>query len=282
MNSSPKTWPVLLSVLALMGLVLGWLAWSRVRSSQTAEQLLKHLPPNAEIYAFLDVELMRRTGVLDRLAGARGQEDADYQRFVARSGFNYRQHLDAVMMARRGKAQYAVIAGRFDAARLEAYATESAGVCAARYCYVPGAPPISFVPIRQGVYAFASGAGDARELLAAHAPGLSGEFLGSPVWAAGLSPAEVPLLQALPGVERMSLWLTPRLPASVEMRFALDIHDAASASTVARELNTLSKASDLSRYLSAGEAVAEGKRVHGRLPLAVSLLEALVSGTRLR
>ena len=271
-----------LSVLALLGLVLGWLAWSRVRTSQTAEGLLRHMPGDAQIYAFLDVELLRRTGVLERLAGARGNEDAEYQRFVEQSGFNYRQHLDAVVMARRGTAQYAVIAGRFDSLRLESYAMQNAGVCKAKYCYVPGAPPISFVPIREGLYAFASGTGDARELVAAHGPGVRGEFLGSPVWAAGLGPSEVPLLQSLPGVERLSLWLNPRLPASIEVRFTLDANDAKSASATARELTALSKVGDLAKYLNGSEVAAEGRRVNGRLPLAVGLLEALVGGTRVR
>ena len=280
MNRYPRSWQIFWGVLALCGLVLFWLGWSRVRSSQTAEDLLRHLPANAQIYAFLDVELMRRTGVLERLAGARGAEEAEYQRFVAQSGFNYRHHLDAVVIARRGTAQYAVIAGRFDAPKLQSYAVANAGVCTAGYCYVPGAPPVSFVPIRTGVYAFASGSGDARELLAVHASGVRGDFLGSPVWATGLGAGEVPLLQNLPGVVRMSLWLTPRLPASVELRFALDTKDAPSATVAARELSTLAKAGEAARYLSGVEVNAQGRRVSGRLPVALELLEMLAGGTK--
>ena len=268
--------------MALLGLVVGWLAWSRVRSSDTAGELLRHLPADAQIYAFLDVDLMRRTGVLERLVGTRASEDPEYRQFVAQSGFNYRQHLDAALMARHGTAQYAVLAGRFDGPRLEAYALKNAGVCTAKYCYVPGAPPISFVPIRPGLYAFASGTGDARELLASHAPAVQGDFIGSPVWATGLGPTEVPLLQALPGVERCSLWLTPLLPAVVELRFALDTRDAKAATATARELTTLSKAGELARHLTGAEASAEGKRVNGRLPVPLELLESLASGTRLR
>ena len=267
---------MLVSVVALCVLVLGWLAWSRVRASGTAEELLRHAPANAEIYAFLDVDLLRRAGVLERLAGARGQEESEYRRFVAQSGFNYREHLDAVVMARRGKAQYAVIAGRFDATKLEAYALASAGVCTVGYCYVPGAPPMSFVPIRPGLYAFASGTGDARELLSKHASGVKGEFLGSPVWAAGLGPAEVPLLQALPGVDRLSLWLTPRLPAVLEVRFALETRDAQSAVAMARDLGGLAKVGELAPYLKDSQFAAEGRSVKGRLPVAMSLLESLV------
>ena len=281
-NSFPRTWQVLVSVLALCALVLGWLGWSRVRASGTAEELLRHAPANAEIYAFLDVDLLRRTGVLDRLAGARGHEEAEYQRFVTQSGFNYRQHLDAVVLARRGKAQYAVIAGRFDAAKLEAYALASTGVCTAGYCYVPGAPPLSFVPIRAGLYAFASGTGDARELLPKRASGVKGEFLGSPVWAAGLGPAEVPLLRALPGVERLSLWLTPRLPAVLEVRFALETRDEQSAVAMARDLGGLAKVGELAQYLKDSQFAAEGKSVKGRLPVAMSLLESLVGRTSAR
>ena len=264
-------------MLALCGLVLGWLAWTRVRTGRTAEELLRHAPANAQTYAFLDVELLRKTGVLERLAGARGAEEPEYQRFVQQSGFNYRQHLDAVVMAKRGTAQYAVIAGRFDAARLRAYAVASAGTCTAGYCYVPGTPPLSFVPIREGVYAFASGTGDARELVAAHAPEVQGEFAGSPIWATGLGPGEVPLIQALPGVERMSLWLMPRLPAAVELRFALETRDAPTATSTARELGTLSRAGELARFLKGSEIAAEGKRVKGRVPLAMEALEALVT-----
>lgn len=281
-NSFPRTWQVLVSVVALCVLVLGWLAWSRVRASGTAEELLRHAPANAEIYAFIDVDLLRRTGLLERLAGARGHEEAEYQRFVTQSGFNYRQHLDAVVMARRANAQYAVIAGRFDAAKLEAYALASAGVCTTGYCYVPGAPPMSFVPIRAGVYAFASGTGDARELLPSHASGVKGDFLGSPIWATGLGPAEVPLLQVLPGVERLSLWLTPRLPAVLEVRFALETRDAQSAVAMAHDLGGLAKVGELAQYLKDSQFAAEGRSVKGRLPVAMSLVESLVGRTSAR
>ena len=281
-NSFPRTWQVLVSVVALCVLVLGWLAWSRVRASGTAEELLRHAPANAEIYAFIDVDLLRRTGLLERLAGARGHEEAEYQRFVTQSGFNYRQHLDAVVMARRAKAQYAVIAGRFDAAKLEAYALASAGVCTTGYCYVPGAPPMSFVPIRAGLYAFASGTGDARELLPSHASGVKGDFLGSPIWATGLGPAEVPLLQVLPGVERLSLWLTPRLPAVLEVRFALETRDAQSAVAMAHDLGGLAKVGELAQYLKDSQFAAEGRSVKGRLPVAMSLVESLVGRTSAR
>ncbi len=264
-------------VVALCALVLGWLGWTRVTTTRTAVELLRHAPLNAQTYAFLDVELLRRTGVLERLAGARGAEEPEYQAFVQKSGFNYRQHLDAVVMAKRGTAQYAVIAGRFDAARLRAYAEASAGTCTSAYCYVPGTPPISFAPIRDGVYAFASGTGDARELVAAHAPGVQGDFVGTPIWATGLGPGEVPLLQSLPGVERMSVWLVPRLPAAVDLRFALETRDAATATATARELGTLSRAGDLVRILKGSEIGAEGKRVAGRVPLAMEMIEALVA-----
>lgn len=282
MNNFPRTWQVLLTVLALCILLLGWLAFTRVRASGTAEELLRHAPANAAFYAFLDVELLRRTGLLERLAGTRAAEDPEYRRFVAQSGFDYRQHLDAVVMAKRGTAQYAVIGGRFDATRLRSYAMANAGVCTEGYCYVPGAPPMSFVPIRPGLYAFASGTGDARALLPARRSAVKGEFLGSPVWASGLGPAEVPLLQTLPGVERLTFWLTPRLPASLELRFALETRDSPSAVGTARDLGVLLKAGNLARYLNGSEITSEGRRVKGRVPVPISALEALVSGTSLR
>jgi len=269
-------------VLALLALTIGWLAWSRVRTSGTAEALLRHAPANAQIFAFLDVALMRQTGVLERIAGARGVEEQDYTRFVEQSGFDYRKHLDAVVMAKRGDAQYAVIAGRFDGARLQRYAVANAGRCTADYCYVPGTRPVSFAPIREGLYAFASGTGDARELLTAHAPGVRGEFLGAPVWAAGLGPEEIPLLGQLSGAQTLSLWLTPRLPAAVELQFSLEMKDPLSAAKTARDLGTLARAGDLAKYLSGAQVEAEGHRVSGRLPLPLELLESLVNGTRAR
>jgi hypothetical protein len=276
-NGFPRTSLVLVGVLALCGLLLGWLAWTRVRTGRTAEELLRHAPANAQMYAFLDVQLLRRTGVLDRLAGARGAEEADYQRFVTQSGFDYRQHLDGVVMAKRGTAQYAVIAGHFDAPKLRAYALANAGSCTGGYCYVPGAPPLSFAPIREGLYAFASGTGDARELLPTHAPGVKGEFLGAPIWATGLGPAEVPMLQSLPGTERLSVWVTPHLPAAIDLRFTLEARDAKSATKAAEDLGMLT-----TRYVKEGKVVAEGKRVTGRLPMGMDFLEALASGKALR
>ncbi len=280
MNGTPRTLPVLAGILALCALVFGWLAWSRVRSSRVAEPLLRYAPSNAQIYAFLDFELLRRTGVLRRLAGPGGVEEPDYRRFVDQTGFDYRRDLDAVVVAKRGTAVFAVVTGRFDDVRLRKYASSNGGNCADAYCYVPGAPPVSFVQIRPGIYGLGGGAADARELLKPHASTMAGEFLGSAIWATGLSPTEIPLLQTLPGVERLSLWVTPRLPANVDVRFVLETVTKESAAAAARDLGALSLAA--SGAWKEVKVTPEGKRVNGRVPLSLDWLESISEGTKLR
>jgi hypothetical protein len=122
------------------------------------------LPPGAPVMAYIDVAALRRlqgsllAAVLG-LAGTDPQQDRDYQAFVRDTGFDYTRDLDGAaiavwptsLMAPKGAVgtnqALAIADGRFDQARIEAYAlrTGKTGMWMTQPFYtVPGDPPVSF------------------------------------------------------------------------------------------------------------------------------------------
>lgn len=123
--------------------------------------MLACLPPGEGPTVYVDVDLLRKTGILEQLAGKPGGEEADYRQFVEASGFDYRRDLDAVLVEwRRGTALF-ILKGRFDQERLETYARTNGGSCARSFCSLPGSVPerrISFQPLGRRVMALSAGA----------------------------------------------------------------------------------------------------------------------------
>ena len=123
--------------------------------------MLACLPPGDGAVLYVDVSALRKTGLLDQIAGQPGAEDPEYKRFVEASGFDYRRDLDAAMVELRSGTAYMVLKGRFDRARLAEYTGSNGGHCAGEFCSLPGSQPerkISFQPIDRRLLALAAGA----------------------------------------------------------------------------------------------------------------------------
>jgi hypothetical protein len=99
------------------------------------------LPDQEAAIAFADVALLRRSGILERIAGGKLQEDEDYRRFVAGAGFDYRRDLDAVAISVTPTANYGLARGRFDRARIEGYLTSTGALCQDGLCAMPASRP---------------------------------------------------------------------------------------------------------------------------------------------
>jgi hypothetical protein len=128
------------------------------RRPVTPGMMLACLPGAEAPVLYVDVALMRRTGLLERIAGDAKLEEADYRNFVAATGFNYRQDLDGALLAFTGEARFFVLAGRFDEARLSSYAASNGGRCVDGFCTMQGSTPdhlISFRMLRPGLLGLA-------------------------------------------------------------------------------------------------------------------------------
>ena len=126
--------------------------------------LMSELPAGPPVVAYIDVAALRKLqdsplAALLGLSGAGPEEDREYQAFVRDTGFNYTRDLDAAAVAvwpsslltpngGIGTNQVFTVAdGRFDRAKIEAYAlrTGKLTTSGARSAYVvPGDPPVSF------------------------------------------------------------------------------------------------------------------------------------------
>jgi hypothetical protein len=126
--------------------------------------IISQLPPDAPVVAYIDVAALRKlqgsplAAVLG-LAGADPQQDRDYQAFVRDTGFDYTRDLDLAAIAvwptspmtpngGIGTNQVLAVAdGRFDRAKIEAYALRTGTVTTrgTQSLYaVPGDPPVFF------------------------------------------------------------------------------------------------------------------------------------------
>ena len=149
-----KTALALLLAAILIGAALLWRA-SRTLNDQ---QLIQSLPQARATHVFLNIDGLRRSGLLDLIAGSRSAEDPDYKTFVAETGLDYRTDLDAVAAAFAEGNTYMVLRGNFAWKKLQAYAQSHGGKCSTtpNVCSMPASRNgffISFTPMRAKVLA---------------------------------------------------------------------------------------------------------------------------------
>ena len=92
-----RPWFLALIMLGACSAILGLLEWQRRTRDISDAALLARLPDKEGSSAYLNVQALRQSGLLDAIAGNRAEEEADYQAFVRFTGFDYRDDLDAVL-----------------------------------------------------------------------------------------------------------------------------------------------------------------------------------------
>ena len=92
----------------------GGFFWWRTSRSFTNQQLIQSLPQARATHVFIDIDGLRRSGVLDLIAGSKSAEDPDYKTFVEQTGLDYRTDLDAVAAAFSEGNTYLAMRGRFN------------------------------------------------------------------------------------------------------------------------------------------------------------------------
>ena len=122
-------------------------------------ELVALLPKSDAVLFYADVPTLRAAGILKNLEGAKSVQEPDYRRFISETGFDYERDLDAIAVASVPNQVFAVLRGRFDWKRLDAYAKEQGGSCRGSYCQVANPKSgrwLSFFPIRSNVMAMAA------------------------------------------------------------------------------------------------------------------------------
>jgi hypothetical protein len=144
----------------LVAAIVAWVYWRQPVRSYGAAELVQMLPPDHAVHAYLDVALLRSSGYLDLLAGAKANEEPDYKKFVDETDFDYRKDLDAAALAFRNGSVYMALRGRFHWERLRAYAASHGGRCESEtFCSLPSSTEgrtISFYRLGPDLLALAS------------------------------------------------------------------------------------------------------------------------------
>jgi len=106
----------------------GYYHWQAHDPIVVREEMLSHLPGDANAVVFLDLAQLRSSPFLSQLLGwaPHPTPEQDYFQFVQATGFNYERDLDRVAFSvtRQGKesATLVIADGRFDRKKIEAYA----------------------------------------------------------------------------------------------------------------------------------------------------------------
>ena len=125
---------ILLLVLACTWGISAW----RHRFVRGDRDLFRFLPAGPGTTLFVDVNLLRRGGLLDRFVGPKTVvPDPDYETFVRETGFDYIRDLDT-LAAKKGSVPISSVVllarGHFNWGSLRNYAIKSGGSCHGDFC----------------------------------------------------------------------------------------------------------------------------------------------------
>jgi len=289
--------------LVCIGAVWGFV-WYRSRPVSTA-QMLARMPAKKAVVLYVDIDALRRAGILQLLDGSRAGQDPDYQQFIRRINFDYRQDLDSFMIAFAPTARYILVRGRFDWKTLRAYTSDEGGKCYVSRCSLAGSTPdrrISFAALQNNLMALAVGKEDlaVNQLMDSPPPTLP-EVPEGPIWLSvpgsvmqsgeGLPDGTRMFVRAMDRAEKLNLSIVPqgdRFAAKLDLRCANE-HDAASIAGDLTHATDLLKqlidrehqkpnAADLTGVLAYGSFLSRGTRVEGQWPIERALLNNLLAG----
>lgn len=295
------------ALLALMCLVIvGAVYVVRGRSVIRPVNLVAYLPTRDAVIVYLETGAIRRSGLLDMLAGAQASEEPEYRQFVRQTAFDYQKDLDAVAFAFHEDTVYVVMRGRFHWRSLINYAIAQGGSCHNSYCAGPASKPgryVSFYPIRTDLMGLSVSAG----VSTAHdvhkdAGKLEIFSPDQPAWvlvpAVALSkPSSLPAVarpfaSALRGAQEIFFAIGPAQDG-LQLALTVTCNDQISASALLVELETATNSlrklaskqgqedakPDLAAVLTRGVFRREDRRVHGAWSVPRSVIDSAMNGS---
>jgi hypothetical protein len=295
---------MVVGIAAVCGVSVWGVAWYRARSLTTVA-LLRRIPAEDALVAYIDFSELRRGGILQLLDGSKAGEDPEYQSFVRQTQFDYKKDLDAAMVAFAPTGRFLLLKGRFDWKSLRAYVESQNGRCANSFCRMTGSTPerrISFFPLRSNLMALAVSTDDSAALrLESAVSGPEPQVPAAPVWLS-IPTSVLKSSDSLPagtrmfarGMERaetVTLAFAPEghgLAARLDVR-CRDERDAADlAAQLTRTTSLLREMmererrkpdpADLSGVLASGAFRNEGRRVLGYWPIQRVFVQNVLGG----
>jgi hypothetical protein len=295
---------MVVGIAAVCGASVWGVAWYRSRSL-TPAALLRRMPAEDALVAYIDFSELRRGGILQLLDGSKAGEDPEYRSFVRQTQFDYKKDLDAALVAFAPTGRFLLLKGRFDWKSLRAYVASQNGACVNSFCRMTGSTPerrISFFPLWSNVMALAVSPDESAALrLESTVSGPDVQVPAAPVWlsiptsmlkSGDSLPAGTRLFAT--GMERaetVTLAFAPEghgLAARLDIR-CRDERDAADlASQLTRTTSLLRETmererqkpnpADLSGVLTSGVFRTEGRRVLGYWPIERAFVQNVLGG----
>jgi hypothetical protein len=285
-------------------LAAGGIYWfHRTHRAAQPSDLVVLLPTANASVVYIDVDAMRRSGILNLVTGSKAVEDADYQQFVNETKFDYRQDLDAIAAAFKDGKVYFAVRGRFHWKNLTDYAVRQGGSCHGDFCVVAGSQPnrrISFYPLKHDVMAMAISPDDfAAYQVASQSVKLTLAPPKEPVWALipaaalkgmdSLPAAAKAYVPALQGAEQIVFSIASDPAQQLQLGVQVTCKDATAAAALLTQFEgttsalrqVLSKANrkpdpaDLGGVLVAGTFHRNERQVYGAWPIPRAFVDAI-------
>jgi hypothetical protein len=304
---TPKTraWLLILLISALCGLTLWSVIWYRSRAL-TPAAMLKRLPTDDAVVLYIDFSRLRAGGILQLLSASKVGEDPEYQSFVHQTDFDYKQDLDAAMVAFAPKGKYMLLKGRFDWKNLINYVHNSEGKCNNSFCKLLGSAPekrISFFPLQTNLMAMAVSEDDVAALRMNTVDARAdAEIPNAPIWLSippsvvrsgqSLPPGTQMFARSLERAQAVTLAVVPEgdgFAAKLKVRCASAGDATALAADLSKTTGLLremiarehqqANPADLSGFLTSGAFRSEGAQVSGYWRIARALIENLLGGS---
>lgn len=299
-----RAWLLILLIAAVCGVSLWGVWWYRSRTLSTAA-LLKRLPVEDALVFYIDFSELRRAGILQLLDGSKAGEDPEYQRFVRKTEFDYKQDLDAALVSFAPTGKFMLLKGRFDWRSLRAYVTAEDGKCNNSFCRMAGSTTerrISFFPMQSTLMGLAVSPDESAALrLYEVAPGPDPEVPHAPMWlsiptSALKSGDDLPTSTRMfagnmERAETVILTLVPegqRFAAKLDVRCRNEQDAAEMASQLTRTTSVLRDKIEqehqkpdpagLSGVLTSGAFRGEGRRVFGYWPIQRAFVVNMLAG----
>lgn len=283
--------------------VFGFATWWKLFRSPAPDELVGLLPPEGGPILYLDVARLRSSGMLDLLAGKAGSEEADYQKFVEATGFDYRRDLNAVAVMLRQQDTLVVAKGKFKEDKLAAYARSHGGRCQLRVCVMEGSSKLRqiswMVTLDNALLLAVSPDPQAVRLMGSIGPPPKMAWPTEPVWlrvpkaelhgGPGLPPGLSTLLNVLADANEATVTLGTT-GTDMELRLAAPCANPKQAALIAEHMNETTAlfmkllaregqkpdGKDLSGVLAGGKFHSEADVVLGAWPLTRGYLESLL------
>jgi hypothetical protein len=304
-NNKLRAWLLIVGIAAICGATVWGVASYRARTLKPAA-LVKRLPTSDALVLYVDFSALRRANILAILENQKITEDPEYQDFVRKTDFDYKQDLDTALVAFAPAGKFLLLRGRFDWKNLRSYVESQSGNCYNTLCRMPGSTQdrhISFFPLQSNLMALAVSDDDSAALrMQNSAAGPEAEVPDAPLWLAvpnsilksgvGLPAGTRPFARSMENVQSLTISFSPegnRLAARLNARCHSSQEAAALAGELSRTTDLLRQMiarehhspnpADLSGVLTAGSFHHEDTRVVGYWPIERSFVENLLGGS---